>query len=339
LHAISICTEFFTGSRQGAHIIHKGHQSLLLQPNHQQQPFPFFLVKAAFSAEQCAALEQLFLQASDWQHQDGVFYRCAMCDVSAAIPAAFQAEIVARMRSITGLPLIDHLLVTVQRMLPGHVIGIHSDRPLLGYEIARLVLQLNKDWQADHGGVLQLFSSRESEAVVSLNPAYNTAVGFLLHADSYHAVTEVSQPRQSVVFNFWHMANTPELAAHVEALFANLSFAEFPPALNAIAAAAESSLPEELTYRAGTAAIALQRWGYDASTVVAGYEHSAGLARCDSRDAERYAAVLLADWVAYLYRDTFDLLRWNSLQNALAGREIFPRLRPTWQLCLPQWQE
>ena len=312
---------------------------MLLQPDHHHHPFPFFFVKAAFSEEQCAALEQLFLQDSEWQHQDGVFYRCSLCDVTAAIPATFQAEILARMRNITGLPLVDRMLVTVQRMLPGQVIGIHSDRPLLGYEIARLVVQLNKQWQAEHGGVLELFSSPEGEAVFSVNPEYNKAVGFLLHADSYHAVTEVSQPRQSVVFNFWHMANTPELAAHVEALFANLNFSEFPAALNSIASAAESSLPEEVTYRAGTAAIALHRWGYDAATIVTGYQHSAGLSTCDTSDAETYAAVLLADWVAYLYRDTFDLMRWNYLQSALADIEMFPRLMPTWQLCLPEWKE
>ena len=98
-----------------------------------------------------------------------------------------------------------------------------------------------------------------------------------------------------------------------------------------------------MTFLAGTAAIALHRWGYDAATVVAGYRHSAGLSTCDTSDAETYAAVLLADWVAYLYRESFDLVRWNSLQSALAGidtgREIFPRLMPTWQLCLPEWDE
>ncbi|NOT66997.1 MAG: 2OG-Fe(II) oxygenase [Methylophilaceae bacterium] len=311
---------------------------MLLQPEHHQQPFPFFFVQTAFSEAQCAALLQLFLQNHAWQHQDGVFYRCSLCDVTAAIPATFQAEILNRMREITGLPLVDRMLVTVQRMLPGHAIGIHSDRPLLGYEIARLVVQLNKQWQPEHGGVLQLFSSPQGEAVVSVNPEYNQAVGFLLHADSYHAVTEVSQQRQSVVFNFWHMANTPELAAHVEALFANLHFSEFPAALNPIASAAESSLSEELTYRAGTAAIALHRWGYDAATIVTGYQHSAGLSSCNTSDAETYAAVLLADWVANLYRDSFDLIRWNHLQNALAGMAMFPRLMPTWQLCLPEWK-
>lgn len=296
-------------------------------------------MNAAFSEEQCAALDQLFSQDREWQHQDGVFYRCSLSDVTEIIPATFQTEILARMREITGLPLVNRVVVTAQRMLPGQVIGIHSDRPLLGYEIARLVVQLNKQWQAEHGGVLELFSSPEGEAVFSVNPEYNKAVGFLLHADSYHGVTEVTQPRLTVVFNFWHMANTPELAAHVQALFANLHFSEFPAALNPVASAAESSLSEEVTFRAGTAAIALHRWGYDAATIVIGYQHSAGLSTCDTSDAETYAAVLLADWMAYLYRDSFDLVRWNRLQSALAGMEMFPRLVPTWQLCLPEWKE
>ncbi len=312
---------------------------MLLQPIHHHHPFPFFFVNAAFSEEQCAALDQLFSQDIEWQQRDGAFYRCSIGDVTETIPATFQAEILARMREITGLPLGYRVLVTAQRMLPGQVIGIHSDRPFLGYEIARLVVQLNKQWQAEHGGVLELFSSPEGEAVFSVNPEYNKAVGFLLHADSYHAVTEVTQPRQTVVFNFWHMANTPELAAHIEALFANLHFSEFPAALNPVASAAELSLSEEVALLAGTAAIALHRWGYDAATVVIGYQHSAGLSTCDTSDAETYAAVLLADWVAYLYRDSFDLVRWNNLQSALAGIEMFPRLMPTWQLCLPEWKE
>ena len=312
---------------------------MLLQPNHHEHPFPFFFVNAAFSVEQCAALEQLFSQGNEWQHHNGSFYRVSLCDVTEAIPATFQTEIIARMREITGLPLVNRLLVTVQRMQPGQAIGLHSDRPFLGYEIARLVVQFNKQWQNEHGGVLELFASQEGEAVLGVNPEYNTAVGFLLHADSYHAVTEVSQPRRTMVFNFWHMANTPELAAHLEALFANLHFSEFPAALNPVASAAESSLPEEVTYLAGTAAIALQRWGYDAATVVTGYRHSAGLSSCDGSDAETYAAVLLADWVAYLYRDSFDLPRWHRLQRALAGMEMFPRLMPTLQLCLPEWKK
>jgi hypothetical protein len=312
---------------------------LLLQPIYHQNPFPFFSVDAAFSEEQCAVLEQLFLQTDEWQHRDGAFYRCSLCDVTELIPATLQTEVLVRMREITGLPLVNRVLVTAQRMLPEQVIGIHSDRPLLGYEITRLVVQLNKQWQAEHGGVLELFSSLEGEAVFSITPEYNKAFGFVLHAESYHGVTEVTQPRQSVVFNFWHQANTPELAAHVQTLFTNLHFSELPAALNPIASAAESNLSEEVTFRAGTAAVALHRWGYDAATVVIGYQHSAGLSVCDASDVETYAAVLLADWVAYLYRDSFDLARWAILRRELEGIAMFTRLIPTWRLCLPEWRE
>ena len=296
-------------------------------------------MKAAFSKEHCGVLEQLFFQNNEWQHHDGELYRCSLCDVTETIPATFLSKITVRMKEITGLPLINRVLVTAQRMLPGQFIGIHSDRPLLGYEMVRLVVQLNKEWKAEHGGVLELYSSPEGDPIFSVNPEYNKAVGFLLHADSYHGVTEVTQPRQSVVFNFWHMANTPALATHIEALFANLYFSEFPETLNPIASAAESSLSEDVTFRAGTAAIALHRWGYDARTIVTGYKHSAGIASCDTEDVETYAAVLLADWVAYLYRDTFDLIRWSELQSALAGIGMFPRLKLTWKLCLPTCEE
>lgn len=309
---------------------------MLSQPIHHDSPFPFFYVNSAFSEEQCAALEHLFLQDAEWQHRDGAFYRCSLRDVTGNIPAAFLTEVLARMREITGLPLVNRVVVTAQRMQPGQVIGIHSDRPLVGYEIVRLVLQLNKQWQAEHGGVLELFPSPESEAVFSVNPEYNKAFGFLLHVDSYHGVTEVTQPRQTVVFNFWHAANTPELAAHVQTLFADMHFSELPTALNPVASAAELNLPEDTTFRAGTAALALHRWGYDEPTIVTGYLHSAGLSICDTNDAETYAAVLLADWVACLYRDSFDLARWNILRRELEGIEVFSRLMPTWQLCLPE---
>ncbi|MCQ8117712.1 2OG-Fe(II) oxygenase [Methylomonas rosea] len=309
---------------------------MLAQPIHHDSPFPFFYVNAAFSQDQCAALDSLFLQDGNWQHRDGAFYRCSLKDVTENIPDTFQAEVLTRMREITGLPLTNRVLVTAQRMLPGQAIGVHSDRPLVGYEIARLVVQLNKQWQTDHGGVLELFSSPESEAVFSVNPEYNKAFGFLLHVDSYHGVTEAIQPRQTVVFNFWHAANTPELAAHVQALFTDIHFSELPATLNPVATAAESSLPEETTFHAGMAALALHRWGYDETTVITGYQYSAGLSVCDSNDAETYAAVRLADWMACLYRDWFDLARWQILRRELAGIEMFTRLMPTWQLCLPE---
>lgn len=309
---------------------------MLPQPTHHTTPFPFFHVTSAFTAEQCIVLEQTFSTPGEWQHRDGAFYRCSLREVTEKIPAAFRAEVIERMREITGLPLVDRLVVTAQRMLPGQVIGIHSDRPLLGYESLRLVVQLNQHWQTEHGGVLELFATPDGEAVFSVNPGYNEAFGFLLHAESYHGVTEVTQARRSVVFNFWHAANTPELAAYVQTLFRNSHFSELPAALNPVASAAESTLPEDTTFRAGTAAVALQRWGYDDATVITGYQHSAGLYAGDIIDAETRAAIRLADWTARLYRDSFDLARWETLRSELHSAALFTRLIPAWRLCLPE---
>ncbi len=308
---------------------------MLSQPHPHRTPFPYFLVSPAFSAEQCAMLEQVFLHEGDWQHRDGAFYRCALRDVTAEIPATFLTEVTNRMRKITGLPLTDHILVTAQRMTPGQVIGIHSDRPLLGYECVRLVVQLNPHWQTEHGGVLQLFASPEGEVVTGVNPVYNAAFGFVLNVNSYHAVSQVTQPRHSLVFNFWHAANTPELAAHVQALFANLHFSALPATLNPIMSAAEENLPEDTTLVAATTAIALQRWGYDDATILEGYQYSAGLPTHVTQGSETWAAIRLADWVARLHRESFDLAQWEGLNRALTGAKEFARLLPTWRLCLP----
>ena len=278
----------------------------------------------------------MFLHEGNWQHRDSAFYQCDLRDVTREIPTEFLNNVITRMREITSLPLVNKISVTAQRMMPGQAVGIHSDRPLLGYESVRLVVQLNKQWQPDHGGVLELFSSLDSEVAFRVNPLYNEAFGFVLHNESYHAVTQVTQPRHTLVFNFWHTANTPELAAHIKALFTNLHFSELPTTLNPIASAAEENLPEETTFLAGTTAVALHRWGYDDDTVIAGYQFSAGQASPHTLGTEARAAIRLADWVAYLYRDSFDLARWDDLRSELEGTEVFARLIPTWRLCLPE---
>jgi 2OG-Fe(II) oxygenase superfamily len=308
---------------------------LLSHPIHHQHPFPFFTVSEAFTREQCARLEQLFVGEEAWRPQEGEFYRCSFLDATGAMPRKFLSDMHARMRVLTGLPLMDHVEVTAQRMLPGQTIGVHSDRPLLGFELVRVVIQLNRHWQKEHGGVLHLYERLDGPACLNIHPTYNSAVGFVLHPNSYHAVTQVSHPRHTLVFNFWHEANTEALAAHLKALFANLNFSEFPEALNGIATAAEAQLAEEITLRAGTAALALSRWGYDTDTIVRGYQVSAGLCSHDGLSGEARSAIRLAEWVANLYQESFDLARWTCLQNDLRGHLRYARLAPTLALCFP----
>ena len=309
---------------------------MLSDPRHQNEPFPFFRCDHAFGSEACAGFEQLFGAGAAWQARDDSFYSCFLREVTAELPAELLLDAATRMRAITGLPLTDQVVVSAQRMEPGQVVGVHSDRPLLGYEAARVVLQLNRGWQREHGGLLELYDSPEGPPVAEVEPVYDAAFGFVLHEGSYHGVARVNRTRRSLVFNFWHAANTPELADAVTALFADLHFSELPAALDPVATEAESRLPEDVTFRASLTALALHRWGYDAAAVVSGYRFGAGSSP-DAADAagERAAAVRLADWVARLKTGSFDLEQWQELRRNLAGTPPPPRLLPLWNLCLP----
>lgn len=308
---------------------------MLSDPGFHEQPFPYFDVNETFSPELCCSLEALFSLEGEWQHRDGSFYQCSILDVTENISASVKQEVLTRIREITSMPLVERTLITAQKMQPGQAIGIHSDRPLLGYEILRLVVQFNKAWQSDHGGVLELFASEKGKALAEVQPEYNKGFVFVLNENSYHGVSKAIQPRQSLVFNFWHVANTPELEEHIKNLFSHSHFSELPTALDPIAAAAEVDLSEDVTFIAETAAVALKRWGYNDATVLNGYQFSAGLAIGVETDEETYAAVRLANWVAILYRQSFHLDKWQALHIDLAGKAVAERLEKTWRLCLP----
>jgi hypothetical protein len=302
---------------------------ILAEVHHRLEPFPYFWGTGVFDPEGLAALESLFDADPGWQHRDEAFYKCFLRDCTDELSVELREQLVVRMRQITGLPLSDHIEITAQRMEPGQQIGIHSDRPLVGFEIARLVVQLNRDWKPEHGGVLELFSEPEGRPLIRVLPRYNMGFGFMLHADSHHSVTLVTAPRRSVVFNFWHPANLPELGEEVEALFTDIHFSTLPAIVADAAAKAEAIHPEEVTYHASLAAIALQRWGYDHRTIRDGYLYSTG------HGGTLWAqpvAVRMADWVACLYRHPFDLGRWEILMAELDGATCPERLESVWGL-------
>ncbi len=308
---------------------------MLADPSQHTHPFDFFRCAQAFGAKDLALIEQLFAAKSSWQHRDAAFYTCSLRDATNELPPTLLRNVLGRMREITSLPLTDGIQVTAQQLEPGQSIGIHSDRPSLGYELVRLVVHLNAGWLPAHGGVLELYESPQRPAVVRVEPNYNEAFGFVLHEDSHHGVTEVIQLRRSLVFNFWHAANSPELGEAVRSLFADMRFSELPSALGAVAEWAEVRLPENITFHASLAATAVQRWGYDEATVLAAYRHSSGLSIEKVPSVEEHVATRLADWVARLHQHPFDLTRWQSLRSELGGLEPFARLRTMWRLCVP----
>lgn len=308
---------------------------MLSDPSFHTWPFPFFRCDRAFGPAVLAGFDSLFSSDALWQQRDGAFYKCFLREVTDEIPPAWLQELVARMGAITGLPLMERVQVTAQRVEPGQVIGVHSDQPLVGYELVRLVLQLNDSWSPEDGGVLELYESTDRPAVLGIEPRRDVAFGFVLHEGSLHGVTEVTRTRRSMVFNFWHAANSPELGEAVERIFGDMHVGLLPSGLDAVMEEAEATLPEEVSFRASLAAWALLRWGYESATVVAGYRHSAGLPSTGGLSEEERSASLLADWVARLHEEPFDLVRWEDLKGRIGEVKAYPRLRPMGALCFP----
>ena len=305
------------------------------EPHRHRHPFAFFHYEATFDAADCAALERLFVGEHAWQHRSKGGYECALREVSSELSPGLQRTLVAEIQRITGCPLMTKVQVTAQLMEPGQYVGEHCDHPQLGYEFARLIVYLNRDWQPGDGGLLELLDGPDG-AATQVPPHHNHGFAFLLHAQSLHRVTEVQRTRRSVVFNFWHPANSPALAEAIEALLVGMHFSELPEDLDTAVSPVEDQLDEDTSFRANVAAVVLHRWGYDAGTAAAGYFHCAAVSWPEALSDERAAVVKLAAWIATLHQGIFDLDAWQHLWDELGDITPPPQIQPLWQLCLPR---
>lgn len=300
---------------------------LLQDPAHTTTPFPFFTTDAALPAADAWALHALFDKPRDWQ-EHRTFYRAQLCDVTSEVPQALRTALVARMRAVTGLDLLPPVAVTIQTMEPGQGADVHTDRPLVGYEAVRLVLQLNPTWAPAHGGLLRMHHTKDAPpeaAFLTRPPRFNSAFGFAMTPRSFHAVDDTAHHRRTAVFNFWHAGNPPGLDDRVRRAMAGFSIAALPRALDAEASAAEAVYPDDVTLRAAMVAYLLTTWGYSDAVCAAGYraclpgapEVDAAAARRAAADPEA-AAVLHARWVARLYDADYSITAYQTWAPALA---------------------
>ena len=97
--------------------------------------------------------------------------------------------------------LVPDAIVDLHRYSPGTGVGVHTDRPTAE---ARFVLNLNRSWQPNHGGIWVLSARSDLKPPAHfLPPLHNTGFGFLTSMNSYHALSErLSSVMYAVVFRF-----------------------------------------------------------------------------------------------------------------------------------------
>lgn len=93
--------------------------------------------------------------------------------------------------------------ITAHKLVDGHRIGLHNDY-IGGEETHRFILQISSNWTEANGGYLMLFNSDNVEDVSKLIlPLSNTAFGFQISPQSYHAVSTIYNfSRYSIVYTF-----------------------------------------------------------------------------------------------------------------------------------------
>lgn len=93
--------------------------------------------------------------------------------------------------------------VTAHKLLAGQTIRIHNDY-IEDAESHRILIQLNRGWRDEQGGLLMLFGSSSSGDVQRvIRPIHRSAFGFSISNRSFHAVSTIAEgERFTLVYSF-----------------------------------------------------------------------------------------------------------------------------------------
>ena len=94
--------------------------------------------------------------------------------------------------------------VTAHKLVAGQTIRIHNDFIGNGGETHRVLVQLNRGWRDEQGGLLMLFGSSSPEDVRRVvRPIHGSAFSFAISPASFHAVTRITEgERFTLVYSF-----------------------------------------------------------------------------------------------------------------------------------------
>jgi len=250
--------------------------------NVRNEPFPHFVIGNVLPDALADSILRWFETEAVWHLHTSSFFSQYELDLSRNDPPGqchefFNRDIygvlVQQMGRAFGRDMTERVSVTAHRLLPGQMIGIHTDEPLGDVETHRLIIQLNRGWTEANGGRLVFFSENDAEAIHSVvSPVHNISIGFELSDRSYHAVERVcTGVRYTIIFSFW--------AAHYERKkeLPHLPLPNYRDLIDYLATQGAGdtchSSATLLDHLQGVERI-LDRWGYRAYLRMAGLFHS-----------------------------------------------------------------
>lgn len=177
------------------------------------RPFPHALQEQAISETDSQVILNWFETSAPWRLKVAEFYQqyeFSFHDMQLPeqIAKIFSKAAVSMLRnnieSSFEVELSDKVDITAHKLIGSQVIKIHNDF-IPGQESHRALIQLNRGWAEENGGILMLFANNNPESLHSaFLPLHNTAFAFEISPSSFHAVSTInSGERFTVVFSFY----------------------------------------------------------------------------------------------------------------------------------------
>lgn len=176
------------------------------------EPYPFFYRAEALEHDTAAQFLDWLEVSHCWGLTEADFYEQHEFSL-------LDAELPPELRGVCSASTLDRLGrevgemldvrlgmpvdAVVHKLVKGQRIRIHNDF-IEGGETHRLLVQLNRGWEEEHGGLLMVFENSDVESCrFAFRPLHRLAFGFAISPRSHHAVSLVNQgERFTLVYSF-----------------------------------------------------------------------------------------------------------------------------------------
>jgi Rps23 Pro-64 3,4-dihydroxylase Tpa1-like proline 4-hydroxylase len=176
-------------------------------------PFPHISVKTALEPQDCEQLLNWLETSAPWKLKIADFYEqyefsLLDCELPDSIRLLFSNEHLAILRhqleDYFGTELSDKVDIAAHKLVKSQRIRIHNDF-IPGQETHRVLIQLNRGWSDENGGILLFFSSDNSQDLrKAFRPTHGSSVAFEISPKSNHAVSPiVTGERYTLVLSFF----------------------------------------------------------------------------------------------------------------------------------------
>lgn len=182
-----------------------------------RQPFPYYVAQQALTDSASQAMLEWLETDAPWNLVEESFYEQYELNFH-------HVDLPLPLRNMVGLPALQAVRQVVETMFDvklrgevcfvahklaaGQRIRVHNDY-VPGQHTHRLLIQLNRGWADENGGLLVFFNSNSAKDVHKIfRPQHNSCVAFAIQQNSFHAVTPInSGDRYTLVYSFFEQTS------------------------------------------------------------------------------------------------------------------------------------